>query len=177
MTFLSDSVINLEMQQMIFVIDCMFFAVLKISNKLSVNLFITKQNIRGESRNSKNVARSEPITKPTLKTSKDRFKLQTTLNLVWEVELLWLGKISYCGLNIVVSRTKRPIYFNPCRVKRIVRVLLLLSLLLWPITPKNGKTTQWRKNYYITYYIIFVNARDRILNKNLNFAPLLNFHA
>lgn len=88
MIFLSDSVINLEMQQMIFVIDCMFFTVLKISNKLSVNLFITKQNIRGESRNSKNVARSEPITKPTLKTSKDRFKLQATLNLVWEVELL-----------------------------------------------------------------------------------------
>lgn len=177
MVYLSDSVINLEMQQMIFVIDCMFITVLKISNKLSVNLFITKQNIRRESKNSKNVTRTEPITKPTLKTSKDHIKLQATLNLVWEVEFQWLGKIGYWGLNIVVSRTKRTIYFNPCRVKMITGVLLLLSLLLWPITPKNGKTTQWRKNYYITYYIIFINARDRILSKNLNFAPLSNFRS
>lgn len=36
MIYFSDSVINLEMQQMILVIDCMFFTVLKISNKLSV---------------------------------------------------------------------------------------------------------------------------------------------
>jgi len=119
MIYLSDSAFNLEMQ-MIFVIDCMFFTVLKISNKLSVNLFITKQNIRRESKNSKNVTRTEPITKPTLKTSKDHFKLQATLNLVWEVEFQWLGKISYCWLNIVVSRTKRTIYFNPCRVKMII---------------------------------------------------------
>ncbi|KAK2551673.1 hypothetical protein P5673_027466 [Acropora cervicornis] len=55
-------------------------------------------NIRRESKNSKNVTRTEPITKPTLKTSKDHFKLQATLNLVWEIKFRINNRlrVSFC---------------------------------------------------------------------------------